>query len=126
MIMKKNVVIFITIALVVGFIWAYNSVPWEVPENLYDSEEDIDQEKIIDESLLVECEKDSDCIVVDYSDCCGSTKRAINKLYLDEYNANQDWQKFDDPDTCALIGQCLDDSHVTSALCRNNICWLDY
>ena len=56
-------------------------------------------------------------IVVPYSHCCGSTRRAINAVYLEEYFAHPQWQVFNDPDLCAMMGACQDDSQVTSATC---------
>jgi len=71
---------------------------------------------------LQKCEEDSECIIVPYSSCCGSTKKAINKDYLDEYNSHPSWQKFEDPERCALMGFCGYDSEVTSAKCDNGGC----
>lgn len=69
------------------------------------------------EADLVRCGEDSDCIVVPYDHCCGATRRAINESYLDEYEARPDWQSFSDPEACAEMDECLDDSEVTSASC---------
>lgn len=83
----------------------------------------------ISESDLNFCQRDSDCVVVPYSHCCGSTKTAINKRYLDAYNAHPEWQVFNDPATCAVIGVCRDDSNVTDAVCEfapEGICQLEY
>ena len=80
----------------------------------------------VTEAEIVVCSMDADCIVVPYSHCCGSTKRAINQTYLDDYNANPEWQTFDDPDTCAVIGACQDDSGVTEARCEQGMCVLVY
>jgi hypothetical protein len=50
--------------------------------------------------------------------CCGATKRAINSIWLDAYDAHPEWQFFDDPVTCAVIGACMDDSNVEAAVCE--------
>jgi hypothetical protein len=72
----------------------------------------------ISENDLAFCEGDADCIVVPYDHCCGSTKRAINKDYLNTYNDHSEWQMFNDPTTCAVIGACRDDTNLDSALCQ--------
>jgi hypothetical protein len=72
----------------------------------------------IDESEIDICEKDSDCIVVSYDHCCGSTKRAINKKYKILYFVKKDWQSFSGP--CHLMGICPDDSEVTEAICKTH------
>ncbi len=80
-------------------------------------------ERIIDDYSMVEeieidnCERNSDCVVVPYSSCCGSTKRAINKKYKTLYFTKPSWQEFIGP--CDLIGICPDDSRVTEATCEN-------
>src|SRR5229473_671339 len=56
---------------------------------------------------LAVCEKNSDCIVVPYSHCCGSTRRAINRRYEVEYSKHKEWQSFNDPEQCALMGALL-------------------
>lgn len=63
------------------------------------------------------CSRDSDCILVPYRHCCGSTQKAINKRYKAVYEANPAWQKFDDPAKCALMGMCPSDKGVTKAAC---------
>jgi len=72
----------------------------------------------ITENMLNMCEQDDDCIIVDHSHCCGATKKAINKIYLKEYNEHPEWQKFFNENSCALIGMCPDDSFVTQASCQ--------
>ncbi len=59
---------------------------------------------------------DSECLVVPYQSCCGATKRAINALSLEAYNAYPEWQVLDDPATCEVIGACRDDTGVVSAV----------
>jgi|GEM_PF-6264161 len=63
------------------------------------------------------CSKDSDCILVPYQHCCGSTKKAINRLHKALYEAHPEWQRFDDPGKCAVMGLCPSDSGVTKAKC---------
>lgn len=92
-------------------------------EDTVETPEDTSDTSITEADLSV-CSTDEDCIVVDYSHCCGATKRAINATHLEAYNTHPEWQKFDDPDECAVIGQCLDDSQVTEALCSSNRCQL--
>jgi hypothetical protein len=70
------------------------------------------------EEDLGRCTDDSECIVVPYDHCCGATKRAINAAHLDEYERHPEWQVFDDPATCAVIGLCPDDTDVESAVCE--------
>ena len=74
------------------------------------------------EEDLARCAQDSECIIVAYSHCCGSTKRAINSANEAAYNAHPEWQIFDDPGTCATIGLCPDDTNVTEALCAEGLC----
>jgi len=69
-------------------------------------------------SQIKVCESDEDCVIVPYAHCCGSTRQAINRKYKDMYDANPQWQKFNDPDICAIIGQCQDDSNFDEAWCR--------
>ncbi|MFA6235843.1 MAG: hypothetical protein WC635_00840 [Bacteriovorax sp.] len=71
----------------------------------------------IKESDIAICTKDSDCIVVPYSHCCGSTKRAINRKYKSLYESKPEWQKFDNPNACALMGACLPDKNMKKAVC---------
>lgn len=80
----------------------------------------------ITEDDLGSCTASSDCIVVAYSHCCGATKRAINGAYLEAYQSHPEWQVFDDPAICALIGLCPDDSAVTQATCADGLCSLVY
>lgn len=74
--------------------------------------------KVKEEELNL-CEVDTDCIIVAYRHCCGLTKRAINKKYEALYKARPEWQKFDDPETCAVIGRCPDDSKINKTICQN-------
>lgn len=78
------------------------------------------------ESDIDNCTDESECIIVSFSHCCGSTKRAISQKYLAEYNQHLEWQKFDNPETCAVIGLCPDDSNVTEATCQNSKCIKKY
>ena len=78
------------------------------------------------EADLTACEPGDSCIVVPYSHCCGSTKKAIHVDALTEYVSHPEWQVFDDPATCAVIGACLDDSNVTDAICDSGQCRLVY
>ncbi len=80
----------------------------------------------IDEADLAVCHYTSECIVVPYSHCCGATKRAINMAHLSAYESRPDWQVFDDPGVCAVIGVCPDDRAVTHATCVDGQCTLVY
>jgi hypothetical protein len=83
----------------------------------------------ISQNDLSLCQQDEDCIVVPHDHCCGSTKTAINQRYLDVYNDHPEWQVFNDPATCAVIGVCPDDSGVENALCEGapqGHCQLDF
>lgn len=71
----------------------------------------------LEEADLATCTADSDCVVVDHQHCCGATKRAIHRDHIDAYEANPDWQVFDDPTICAMGGICRGDSDVTEARC---------
>ena len=87
---------------------------------------DFSQEEVSEEDIII-CDVDSNCIVVDYSHCCGQTKRAINEKYKNLYDLHLEWQKFDDPQTCAVIGVCPPDSYVKKATCNeNNRCQLKF
>ena len=84
-----------------------------------------------DAATLISCEQDSDCVIVPYSSCCGSTKKAINHAYLSDYQSHPEWQKFQGSE-CAYIGVCPDDSKVKQAYCphseseKNGICSLKF
>ncbi len=71
----------------------------------------------ITEAELADCSWDEDCTIVTYDHCCGSTRRAINAAHVATYEAHPEWQVFDDPATCAVIGACPDDSAVVAAWC---------
>ena len=66
---------------------------------------------------LTACKQDADCVIVPYSHCCGSTKRAINKADLSSYNAHPEWQKFDNAAQCAVMGACVPDKDITNVRC---------
>lgn len=76
------------------------------------------------ESTLGVCMEGDRCIVVAYVHCCGSTKRAINAAHADEYKAHPEWQAFNDPEACAVIGQCRPDEDATAAKCSSGRCEL--
>lgn len=78
----------------------------------------------VKEADLGKCEKNSDCIIVPFSHCCGSTKAAINKKYLKDYQKNPAWQKFDNPSTCAVIGMCAPDKDINKTKCEAGQCQL--
>jgi len=87
----------------------------------------IDQKQAeVKETDITKCEADIDCIIVPYSSCCGATKKAINKMYLDEYNSHKEWQSFWDEKACAVMGICADDSNVIDILCVVKQCQLKY
>jgi hypothetical protein len=80
--------------------------------------ERVKQEPIEDEKQLAKgCTENTDCMVVDYSHCCGSTKRAINKKYLDAYESHPEWQTFNGS-LCAVMGMCRPDQNVKTAVCE--------
>lgn len=70
-----------------------------------------------DERELNICEQDGDCMIVSYSHCCGSTKRAIHKKYALEYENHPEWQEFSDPEVCADIGLCPSDIEMNATIC---------
>ena len=74
---------------------------------------------IENENNLDICKFDSDCIVVDYNHCCGASKRAINKEYLVQYDNHSEWKTFNDPEICAVIGQCALDNYVSQSICKD-------
>lgn len=78
------------------------------------------------EEDIVKCAKDSDCVIVPYKHCCGSTKKAINKKFLDLYNKTPQWQKFDNQNLCAVMGACVSDEKVKEAKCGVGQCYLRY
>ncbi len=85
-----------------------------------------DPSMIAEEQIGV-CSQDADCVIVPYQHCCGATKRAINQTYLEKYNQNPDWQVFDHPINCEMIGPvgaCPSDTDVTTAECRDGYCRL--
>lgn len=74
-------------------------------------------------SDLRSCKVDSDCVIVPHDHCCGSTKKAINIKYLEEYNDHPEWQSFHGPE-CAYIGVCISDKDITKAMCEQGTCYL--
>ena len=72
------------------------------------------------------CAVSSDCVLVPYRHCCGSTKKAIQRKYSEAYRAHPGWGKFDDPQTCAMIGICRPDADVRSADCIEGRCVLKW
>lgn len=77
----------------------------------------------VTEADLNRCRTNNDCIIVPYQHCCGSTKKAINKKYLSDYNKNPEWQKFNKP-VCANIGMCAPDDQVKKTKCEAGFCHL--
>lgn len=75
-------------------------------------------------SDISQCEKNSDCIIVPYSHCCGSTKKAIHKKFLKDYEKYPTWQKFDNPTACATIGLCAPDTDMKKTKCVAGLCQL--
>lgn len=51
-------------------------------------------------------------------------------MYAELYFSKSNWQKFDDPYVCSIIGQCFPDEHVTKAVCvqddSTKKCQLDF
>lgn len=78
------------------------------------------------EADITTCQKNSDCIIVSYKHCCGATKKAINKKFLAVYKSTPIWQKFDNPEICAVAGQCLSDENVKETTCEAGQCQLRY
>lgn len=78
------------------------------------------------ESEITQCKKDSDCMIVPYRHCCGATKKAIGKKFLEDYNKNKSWQKFDNPKICAVAGVCMSDEKVKDAKCEAGQCQLRF
>lgn len=78
------------------------------------------------EQDIVKCEKDSDCIIVPYRHCCGSTKKAINRNFLNLYNKTPEWQKFDNQSSCAVMGVCMSDTKVKDTKCEAGQCQLRF
>ena len=74
----------------------------------------------VTEDDIIRCEKDSDCIIVPYRDCCGSTKKAINRKFKSLYFSKPEWQKFDNPQTCSVIGVCPNDREIKVVLCNGD------
>ena len=75
------------------------------------------------ESDLTLCSKDSDCIIVPYKHCCGSTKRAINKKYKELYEKTPEWQRYGKPN-CAVMGACMPDRNLKKTVCLSGRCQL--
>lgn len=110
--LKKRAVLLIAILLAVLLaVTVFNLL-------IYDSGGAAEEILEIGQEDIDVCEVNADCIVVPYSHCCGSTKRAINKKYKTHYDRNPSWQKFDDPQVCSRIGMCRDDSQVIEAVCE--------
>lgn len=84
------------------------------------------KETAVKESEITQCKKNSDCVIVPYSSCCGATKKAINKKFIDTYNKNKSWQKFDNPEICAVAGQCPSDKNVKETICEAGQCQLRF
>ncbi len=104
--MKKVIVIIAVIALVFGgyYLYQYNYNSSKVSLSSY---EDIDI-----------CDNDTDCIIVPYQHCCGSTKKAINKMYLKHYEEHPEWQTFKNPIVCQMMGFCPEDTDVEKSSCQ--------
>lgn len=104
---------FIALFLLTATLSCYATKPVLAPAASTTKEEDI-----------VKCEKDADCVIVPYRHCCGATKKAINKKFLELYNKTSEWQKFDNPQICAVAGVCLSDDKVKDAQCETGRCQL--
>lgn len=79
----------------------------------------------ITEANITKCAVNSDCIIVNYEDCCAS-KKAINKKYLDEYNNHPEWQKASKErmELCVVM-ECDDETRgLDYTKCENNKCVL--
>ncbi len=71
------------------------------------------------------CERNSDCIDVPYTSCSCSTKRVINKEYLDEYNNHPEWQEYYNEETCSMMGVCQSYENINYSIkCEENKCKL--
>ncbi len=115
--------IIVAVLLAVFFVVQYSTIRINL------GKEDDTGEQILDSSVTEAdiniCIKDSDCIIVPYRHCCGSTKRAINKKYKKLYESTPEWQVFYGP-ICNVIGLCASDAHINTALCRSHMCVLKY
>ena len=82
-----------------------------------DQEGDTTTEDVaLTEAELDDCVSGDTCIIVPYDHCCGATKRAINVKYKAAYETHPEWQSYHEAD-CAMIGQCMDDSGINTAVC---------
>ena len=120
-IMKKAIV-FISIMLIfiIGCSDQESNSKQEASQQPSDDTEQVTQiTPEITEAQLDDCTQNDGCIVVSHQSCSGSTKKAINKKYLELYNSKPEWQKTDDPEICARIGMMpFDDSKYKSAICN--------
>ncbi len=78
------------------------------------------------ESEIRTCKRDSDCLIVPYKHCCGSTKRAINKKFIKQYESNVKWQSFQNESFCENIGICPSDRNINRSKCVKGFCKLDW
>jgi hypothetical protein len=88
-----------------------------------DGSEPAGPEDGITEELITACTDSSQCVIVAYDHCCGSTKRAINVKFKAAYDAHPSWQSYHRAD-CSLMGPCLPDRDVTEASCEQGQCGL--
>lgn len=77
----------------------------------------------VTESQLAMCTQGSDCILVDYYDCCVPPQRAINKTYKDEYMRHPEWQSPSEErlDFCSRVF-CVPPQFFDTATCVDNKC----
>ena len=64
------------------------------------------------ENEIRTCKRDSDYLIVPYKNCCGSTKRAINKKFTKQYESNVKWQSFQNKSLCNNIRICPSDRNI--------------
>ncbi len=69
------------------------------------------------------CTQESDCILVDYYDCCLPPQRAINKKYKEEYMRHPEWQRPSEKRLkfCERV-LCAPPELFDAAKCVNNRC----
>ena len=66
----------------------------------------------------LKCEVSDDCVVVSYSHCCGTTKAAINKKYVQEYESHPEWH-VSPPGACTNMGACMHNDDFKTVTCEN-------
>jgi len=128
---KKALFLFIIVLIFAVFFIVTYFILRMNPRKIFgtDAQEDGREKQVLDKNVKEEeieiCKNNSDCIIVPYRHCCGSTKRAINKKYKKLYENTPEWQSLYG-DICNVIGLCSSDAHIDTALCRSHMCVLKY